>query len=48
MGSSKVTSKGQITIPQDVREKFGIKPGDIVYFLEEDGRIILLKGPIKI
>ena len=48
MGSSKVTSKGQITIPQDVREKFGIKPGDTVYFLEEDGRIILLKGPIKI
>jgi len=48
MGSSKFTSKGQITIPQDVREKFGIKPGDTVYFLEEDGRIILLKGPIKI
>jgi len=48
IGSSKVTSKGQITIPQDIREKYGIKPGDTVYFLEEDGKLILKKGPIKL
>ena len=30
-----VTSKGQVTIPQKIREKMGIKPGDKVFF-EED------------
>ena len=48
IGMSKVTSKGQITIPQDVREKFEIKPGDTIYFLEEDGKLILMKGPIRL
>ena len=48
IGASKVTSRGQITIPQELREKYGIKPGDIIYFLEEDDKLILKKGPIKI
>lgn len=33
-----VTSKGQVTIPQDVRETLGIRAGDEVTFVEaEDG-----------
>ena len=47
-GSSKVTSKGQITIPQDIRNKYKITPGDMVYFLEEDGKLILRKGPLRL
>jgi AbrB family looped-hinge helix DNA binding protein len=30
--SSSVSPKGQITIPAQVREQFGIRPGDIVHF----------------
>jgi len=36
--SSKVTSRGQITIPQDIRDKFKISPDEKIYFLEENGK----------
>ncbi|MCD6263168.1 AbrB/MazE/SpoVT family DNA-binding domain-containing protein [Candidatus Bathyarchaeota archaeon] len=48
VGSSKVTSRGQITIPQDIRKKYKIDPGDTIYFLEENGKLILKKGPLKL
>jgi AbrB family looped-hinge helix DNA binding protein len=42
MAIAAVTSKGQITIPIEVRVKLGIKPGDRVRFIEnEKGEIIL-------
>ncbi|MBI2424692.1 MAG: AbrB/MazE/SpoVT family DNA-binding domain-containing protein [Candidatus Hydrogenedentes bacterium] len=39
----KVTTKGQVTIPQDLREKTGIMPGCEVEFVEDAGRIYLRK-----
>ncbi len=39
----RVTTKGQVTIPQHIREKFGIVPATEVDFVEEDGRIYLVK-----
>jgi AbrB family looped-hinge helix DNA binding protein len=41
MGSAaKVTSKGQITIPNSVREEFGIEKGDdVVFYKGLDGRM---------
>lgn len=33
MSSAKVTSKGQITIPIDVRSKLGLRPGARVAFV---------------
>lgn len=39
MELAKVTSKGQVTIPIDIRKKLGIKNGDKVLFVEEAGRI---------
>jgi len=39
----KVTSKGQVTIPQDLREKAGIVPGSEVEFEEKNGRLYLRK-----
>ena len=34
----RISQKGQITIPKELREKFGLKPGDTVRFLlEADG-----------
>jgi antitoxin PrlF len=42
MTTAAVTSKGQITIPIEVRVKLGIKPGDRVLFIEnEKGEVIL-------
>jgi len=36
---TRVTSKGQVTIPKAVREKLGVKAGDEVDFVEEDGMV---------
>lgn len=36
-----VTSKGQITIPQEVRKRLGLKQGDQVAFEVQDGIIVL-------
>jgi AbrB family looped-hinge helix DNA binding protein len=41
---SRVTRKGQVTIPKRVREYLGIAPGNVVAFeVAPDGRIVLVK-----
>ena len=39
----RVTTKGQVTIPQDIREKLGIFPSVEVDFVEEKGRVYIVK-----
>jgi AbrB family looped-hinge helix DNA binding protein len=34
---SRMTQKGQVTIPAEVRTELGLKPGDVVQFEEHDG-----------
>jgi AbrB family looped-hinge helix DNA binding protein len=48
MAEATLTSKGQITIPKEVRELFGLNDGDRVGFISESGWIIMvpLKGNI--
>jgi len=41
MELAKITLRGQITIPLEIRKKLGVKDGDKVVFLEENGRIIM-------
>ena len=41
MDLARVSSKGQITIPIEIRKKLNLKEGDKVLFLEENGKIIL-------
>ena len=41
MELAKITSKGQITIPRDIREKMNLKTGDKVLFFEENERFFL-------
>jgi antitoxin PrlF len=36
--SSTISSKGQVTVPLDVRNRLGLKPGDRVEFVVENGR----------
>ncbi|MBD3193316.1 MAG: AbrB/MazE/SpoVT family DNA-binding domain-containing protein [Candidatus Heimdallarchaeota archaeon] len=43
-GFAKITSKGQITIPKEVRESMNLERGDYLVFLEdEEGLIYLTK-----
>jgi AbrB family looped-hinge helix DNA binding protein len=39
----RVTTKGQVTIPQHIRERLGITPANEVDFIEEKGRVYLVK-----
>ncbi|MBN2041631.1 MAG: AbrB/MazE/SpoVT family DNA-binding domain-containing protein [Spirochaetes bacterium] len=43
----RVTTKGQVTIPQEIREKLGITPSSEVEFIEDKGRVYLIKGKEK-
>ncbi len=45
MATVKVSSKYQIVIPQDVREKIELKPGQDVVIIEKDGVIHVI--PLK-
>lgn len=38
---SMITVKGQVTIPQALRKKFHLQPGDEIEFLSENGRLVL-------
>ena len=44
----RITKKGQITIPKDIRDKFGIEPHDIGEFTIKDSSIVFTvkKGTI--
>jgi AbrB family looped-hinge helix DNA binding protein len=39
----RITAKGQVTIPQDVREQAGLMPGTDVEFKLEAGEVRLIK-----
>jgi AbrB family looped-hinge helix DNA binding protein len=36
----RITSKGQVTIPQEIREQCGLLPHTQVRFVVEDGRVL--------
>ena len=40
----KITTKGQVTIPKVIRERFGLRPGSEVRLVEEDRKIVLRKA----
>lgn len=42
--ASKVTSKGQVTIPKEVRERLRVQAGDmLVYEFQDNGQVIVRK-----
>jgi AbrB family looped-hinge helix DNA binding protein len=43
MITAKVTSKGQVTIPKEIREKLGVHPGEDVGFEERDNLLVISK-----
>jgi len=46
---SKITAKGQMTLPKEAREHMGVKPGDRVkIFIRPNGTVVLLPViPVK-
>jgi len=40
--TSLVTTKGQVTIPKELRERFGIEPGSLVDFIAGTKRSVVL------
>lgn len=43
----RITSKGQVTIPQEIRERFGLLPETEVEFRVEGNAVRLVKVPCK-
>lgn len=41
--SMRVTTKGQVTIPQPIREKLGIGPSSEIDFVEAKGKVYIVK-----
>ena len=46
IGESRVTTKGQITLPKDVREILNAEEGDYIIFFREEGRIFIEAGSL--
>jgi antitoxin PrlF len=42
---STISEKGQVTVPKPLRDRLGIKPGDRLDFIEEEGHIVVSKAP---
>ncbi len=48
MITSKLTGKGQTTIPQAVRTALGLRAGDELAYVIEDGRAVLLRFDVRL
>lgn len=50
MAASTVTSKGQVTIPKEIRELLGVKEGDrLIFRLDDQGKVVVqpeVEGPL--
>lgn len=44
-GTVKVGEKGQICIPKEARERYGIQPGDTLLVLGDDAQGIIISNP---
>jgi antitoxin PrlF len=40
---AKVAERGQVTIPKALRDRLGIRPGTILEFRQEEGRLVIEK-----
>jgi AbrB family looped-hinge helix DNA binding protein len=43
--TAKLTSKGQVTIPKNVRDTLGLREGDSLLFRVDGGRAVIAKTP---
>ncbi|NMF63176.1 AbrB/MazE/SpoVT family DNA-binding domain-containing protein [Brasilonema octagenarum] len=49
MSIATITSKGQTTIPKEIREKLNLRPGDRIHFIiEPDGKVYIQPVNIQV
>ena len=48
IATARVNTNNTVSLPKEVREKLGVKPGDQVIFVEDNKRIYIVKGPIEV
>jgi AbrB family looped-hinge helix DNA binding protein len=44
LGMSTITYKYQVTIPKKARDRFKLDEGDSVVFVDEDGKLVIVKS----
>jgi antitoxin PrlF len=42
-----VSQKGQVTIPKKLRDRLGIRPGELLDFQEEEGKLVARKATAR-
>ena len=42
--NSRVTNHGQVAIPRELRDRLGIRPGQVLEFEEERGHLVVSKA----
>ncbi len=45
--TAKLTSKGQVTVPKELRDEFELNAGDYLVFELTDDRITMTKSPLQ-
>ena len=48
MATTTITSKGQLTLPKEIRERLKLKAGDRLDVATEDGRIVMTPAQLDI
>ena len=43
LGSSKIGTRGQVTIPKKARDEFKLKAGDVILFIRENEKLVIKK-----
>ena len=44
LAHSKLTARGQISVPAEVRRKLGVGPGAILEWVEENGQVVVRRA----
>ena len=44
LGTSRISSKFQVTVPKEVRGRFKLKAEEILVFSDDDGKLVLRKS----
>lgn len=44
---TRVSERGQVTIPKQVRDRLGIRPGQVLTVREERGRVVMSKAVVE-
>ena len=48
IGIAKLSRRGLMVLPKEVREALKLEEGDQVVFIQEDGKIVLVRGPVEV